>query len=1076
MGCSFADIDNDGDLDLSVCAYDSPNRLYLNDGSGKFTEAAARFGLDFKGSSVMMAFADYDCDGDLDGYLLTNNLKKLPDGARVKVTADPETGKVIVPEGMEEMIGGFYFPGAGIKTITAGQADRLYRNDGGKFTDVTEQAGIAGYEMGLAAVWWDHNQDGLPDLYVANDFYGADHLYQNNGDGTFTDVIAEAIPHTPWYSMGTDSGDLNNDGLPDFMASDMAGSTHYNDKIGMGDMDEEGWFLTYPTPRQYMRNAVYLNSGGRRYFEIAHMAGLASTDWTWSILFGDYDNDGRLDVLATNGMTRDMFNSDLKDAEAAVMAKRDHDAAAKFWASREPKRDTNMAFRNLGDLRFEDAAPGWGIDHAGVSFGAASGDLDNDGDLDLVINNYGEPASVYRNSASDRGHWLRVRLVGKESNRYGVGATARVETAGGQTLMRELSLSRGYMSAGEPVLHFGLGGETSVKRLSVDWPGGKRQTLDAPAIDRLHTLAEAGDKPVAERPAAPLFVERPTFAGSGRVEPRFDDFERQPLLPNKLSNLGPGLAWADVDGDGDDDCYLSQPAGAGGAIYFNDGGHDFHVATPKPFDQHAACEDMAPVFFDADGDGDLDLYVVSGSIECEPGAEVLRDRLYLNGGKGVFAVAPDGSLPDVRSSGSVAAAADFDRDGDVDLFVGARSIPGRYPEAPESHLLRNDGGGKFTAEVMETGLVTGALWSDVDDDSWLDLLITHEWGPVKLFHNREGKLEDATAGAGLAKRRGWWNGIAGGDIDNDGDIDYIVTNFGLNTKYKASKKKPALLFYGDLDGTGKPHLVEAKLDAGKLLPGRGFSCSRNAMPFLREKFKTYHNFASSPLDQLYTDPRLAAAIKLEADTLETGVLINDGKGRFTFEPLPRLAQVAPSFGVALYDVDGDSHLDCVLAQNFYSPQRETGRMDGGQSLVLLGDGRGGFEALSPVDSGVSLAGDAKSLTLADVDGDALPDLVFGVNNQEPKVFERNEVKAGERHFTIRLPDSPGARVTLTLSDGTRRTSEIYAGGGYLSQGPNVLYVQLPGELGVKNVSLRRPGGGTASHDPGERTEIDLRKR
>ena len=1076
-GCSFVDIDNDGDLDLFVCGYETPNQLYINDGKAKFVERAAQFGLDFNGGSVMMAFADYDCDGDLDGYLVTNDIKRVEAGTEVKLSVDAKTGEVQIPEDLREVIGAFYFRGAGIKTFAAGQADILYRNNGGKFVDVSDEAGIGGYEMGLSAVWWDHNQDGLPDLYVANDFYGQDHLYQNNGDGTFTDVIRTAIPHTPWYSMGCDSGDLNNDGLPDLMASDMAGRGHYKDKMGMGDMNEEGWFLTYPTPRQYMRNAVYINSGGPRFFEVAHMAGLASTDWTWSILFGDYDNDGWLDIFATNGMTRDLFNSDLKDAESAIKAKGDEKAASEFWGSQELKRDPNYVFHNLGDLQFEELGEAWGLDHLGVSFGAASADLDNDGDLDLVVNNFGEPASIFRNRASaGENHWLRIRLRGSESNRHGIGATVRLVTGSGQTLMRTLTLAHGYMSAGEPAVHFGLGREAQVRELKVEWPSGRVQTLANPAVDQLHTLVEpdGGERPEAASAKRTWFREQSTFNGTGRIEPYYDDFARQPLLPHRLSNLGPGLAWGDVDGDGDDDCYHSQPRGVGGAIYFNDGNHNFHVATPKPFDQHAACEDMAPVFFDADGDGDLDLYVVSGSVECEPGAEVLRDRLCLNDGKGGFATAPDGALPDLRTSGSTAAAADFDRDGDIDLFVGGRAIPGRYPEMPQSHLLSNDGKGKFSASAMEIGLVTAALWSDVDNDGWLDLMVTSEWGPVRIFQNREGNLIERTEAAGLAKLTGWWNGITGGDIDNDGDIDYVVTNFGLNTKYSASQKKPALLYYGDLDGTGKPHLIEAKVDsAGTLLPGRGFSCSRNAMPFLTKKFKTYHNFASSSLTELYTDPKLAGATRFEATTLETGMLINDGRGRFVFKPLPRLAQVAPAFGVALADLDGDSHLDCVLAQNFFSPQRETGRMDGGQSLVMQGDGCGNFTGLLPPSSGVSVPGDAKCVTIADLNADAWPDLIFGVNNDELKVFE-NTPGADLRRFQVLLPEQPGTRAAVELSDGSSRVAEVYSGSGYLGQSAAKFGFGLAGNLAVIKVELRHPDGSRSEHPVDGKQRLDLR--
>jgi hypothetical protein len=427
-GATFVDIDGDGNLDLYVCGFDRPNRLYVNRGDGTFSERASQYGLNFSGSSVMFSFADYDLDGDLDGYLLTNRYGKVR--SLDSVNFQIRDGRLIPPTELEEVVAGLVKPDGSYVTFTAGQRDHLYRNDGdGTFTDVSEQAGIAGAHLGLSATWWDYNGDAYPDLYVANDFWGPDHLYRNNGDGTFSDVNTEVLPHTPWFSMGADVADINNDGRLDFMASDMSGSNHYNQKVSMGDMNKDGWFLEYPEPRQYMRNAVYLNSGTDRFCEVAYLTGLADTDWTWSIKFADLDSDGYQDVFITNGMTRDWTNSDIRLQVSALGGKRSP-AGQRLWMSQPKKKDANKAYRNLGDLQFEDIGQSWGLDHVGVSYGAALDDLDNDGDLDLVVTNLDEQPGIYRNNGTS-GHQVKVRLRGTRSNSYGIGTTVRLHNAGG---------------------------------------------------------------------------------------------------------------------------------------------------------------------------------------------------------------------------------------------------------------------------------------------------------------------------------------------------------------------------------------------------------------------------------------------------------------------------------------------------------------------------------------------------------------------------------------------------------------------------------------------------------------------
>ncbi len=1079
MCASFGDVDNDGDPDLYVCVYDRPNRLYINQGDGTFVERAAEAGLDFVGSSVMMLFADYDVDGDLDGYLLTNqNNKPFP-------AIDVETIG-FVPEQHAELVQMGVAADGTPAMARVGQYDRLYRNNGdGTFTEVSKDAGIAGADSGLSATWWDYNDDGLPDLYVANDYFEPDHLYRNNGDGTFEDVILQAVPHTPWFSMGSDAGDINNDGMLDFLASDMSSTSHYRKKVTMGDMSA-GWFLDTAEPRQYMRNALYVNTGTGRFMEGAYLAGLADSDWTWSTRFADFDNDGRLDLFISNGMSRDWTNADL-DLEVEAMGGKLSPEGRQFWLSQQKLTEENLAFRNLGDFRFENVGAEWGLDQNLASFGATTGDLDGDGDLDLVVNNFEEQVHIYRNDSPD-GHRVVIRLHGEASNRHGVGATLRVEN-GDDIQVRYITLAGGFSAANEPAAHFGLGDRKTIERLSVRWPSGHRQVFENLPADRLYTIREPqgrAPKRTKTLPAPTLFAAGNTLDRAVHREREYNDYDRQFLLPYKLSQLGPGMSWGDVDGDGDEDLYLGAAAGQVRQLQINQGDGQFR---PTPLwaseDEHS--EDMASLFFDADADGDLDLFVVSGGVECDEGDTLLRDRLYLNDGKGRFSKSTESLPEDLRDSGGVAAAADFDRDGDLDLFVGGRSIPGRYPLTPQSRLLRNDGGvftdvtDQVAVGLRETGLVTSAVWSDADDDGWIDLLVTHEWGPVKLFANRQGQLVDRTDSAGLAARLGWWNSIAAGDLDADGDIDYVVTNLGLNTKYQATQDKPLQLYAGDFEGDGKLHLIEAKFEEGSLVPLRGRSCSSNAMPFVARKFPTYHKFAIAPLQEIYTEECLAEAHTFTANTLESGVLLNDGAGNFEFQPLPRLAQISPGYGVVLTEVDGDGDLDLYMVQNFFGPQRETGRMDGGVSLLMLGNGDGTFEPVWPKRSGLLVPGDATALTCADLNGDGWTDFVVAINDGPVHAFvNRGDDKA--RMITVRLQGrhgntlGAGARVRLQTSHGRNVVAEVYAGGGYLSQSTADLTFALAANESVKHVEVRWPDGRITNADrPVDERVITLRQ-
>ncbi len=1064
-GAAFADVDNDGDLDLYVCNYNSPNRLYVNKGDGTFEERAKAAGVDFAGASIAPVFADYDRDGDLDMYLLTNRIyaevgeSEMPPIVKINgvVTVDPRYAETHAVQ--KRVVGGFeqYF------VVQAGQRDRLYQNNGdGTFKDVSIPAGIKGNHPGLSATWWDYNNDGWLDLYVGNDYWSPDRLYRNNGDGTFTDVIESVTHHTTWFSMGGDAGDINNDGLIDFLITDMSSTTHYMAKITMGDMADSRWFLENAVPRQAMRNVMYLNSGVDRLQDVAFLTGLASSDWSWSVRFADFDNDGWQDVFVSNGTANQSFDADfaietqkLSDrlTEQGVTDPAERDRAQwEIFLRQEPRFETNLAFRNDGNLHFDKVAREWGLDEKGISHAAACADMDRDGDLDLIVGNLNEPVAVYRND-SKSGRRLLLRLDDERGNRWGIGAKVTIETAGGKQV-RQPTLSGGYYSTSEPLIHFGLGDDRKIERMTIEWASGGRRVIEDLPVDRYLTIRHADEHSGHQAPAQATFNKATEYVdaaaelhleGIRHEETPFDDYVRQPLLPAKMSQLGPGLAWGDANGDGMDDLYLGGAAGKPGQLLVQSRSGHFRAVKSGPWNDDSASEDMGIAWFDADNDRDLDLYVVSGGNEFKPDAAALMDRLYLNDGQGNFTKAPPTAIHASADSGGPVAAADFDRDGDVDLFVGGRQIPGQYPLPANSRLLRNDGG-TFTDVTDEvapglqtSGMVTSALWSDFDGDEKLDLIIAIEWGPIAFWRNTGGKLEDATAATGLADLTGWWNSITGADFNGDGRIDYVALNAGLNTKYKASHDKPALLFYGDFEGNGRMSLVEAKTSAD-VLPVRGRSCSSNAMPFLKDKFPTYRSFASATLDEIYTPECLRKSYEFKATTLESGVYMNEGDGRFTFEPFPRIAQAAPGYGAVAGDFDGDARCDVYFVQNFFTREPETGFWDGGLSLMLRGDGDGGFTPVSPVESGLIIDGDAKGLALTDIRGAGLPTFAIAQNDGPLRVL-----RGRRRLVSVRLegrdgaPPPIGARVTLRSDGQPNQTQELYAGSGYLSQSSPVLF-------------------------------------
>ncbi|MDQ8198151.1 FG-GAP-like repeat-containing protein [Pelagicoccus enzymogenes] len=1039
-GSTFADIDNDGDLDLYVCQFDAPNLLFINDGRGRFTEAAAAAGLDLQSGSVIGAFEDYDRDGDLDLFLLTNVLD---------ATAHPE-----------------------------GEPDYLFQNQGdGTFKDVTHSAGIANDRgKGHSATWWDADGDLWPDLYVSNDFEGPDHLYKNNGDGTFTDITDLALPHTAWYSMGSDFGDINNDGRLDLLTSDMANTTHFKSKVTMGDMG--GWvdFFDAQVTPQYMKNALFLNSGTHRFMEVAKMTGLSSTDWTWSTRFEDFDNDGWLDLHVTNGMVRSFTDSDMVNKIKALQSKRQIIALVK---NSPVLREKNLAFRNDGadTLHFSKVTSEWGLEHEGVSFGSVAADFDNDGDLDLVYSNYEDELSFYRNDS--QGNSLIVELAGSRSNSQGIGAQVIVESSQG-TQIRKLTVARGVLSSSQAIAHFGLGSDTAAKSVTVHWPSGTVQSFSAvPAKQKIRiqeptTGATALPAKRAVNPVSGLFTESAKELGLDftHKEETFNDMVRQPLLPHRMNTLGGGIAIGDADGDGDSDIYFSGAAGQTGALYLNDGnGHYSADAREQPWSRKVQSEEMAPLWIDINRDGALDLYVSSGSVETEAGDPSLNDSLYLNDGHGKFSEADSSIFSPVATSNSVVAAADYDRDGDLDLFVGGRVVPGEYPRAPRSALLRNDEGtlvdvtDSVAPGLADSGMVTAALWTNANGDASRDLLVLAELEAPKYYQNVGGKFAETPYDNGLKHLKGWWNSLATADVDNDGDIDYIAGNLGLNTKYKANSDHPFRIYFNDFEGSGKCNIVEAKYEGDNLLPVRGRSCSSRAMPYIAEKFPTFHDFGAASLESVYAPEKLQESLVKEATELGSGIFINNGKNKkFTFKRLPRIAQTAPIYGIAAADFNGDGNIDLALAQNFNGPQVETGRYDGGIGLLLLGEGNGEFRGTEANESGIFIEDEARGMAVVDLNADGWPDLLASRPNNQAQAYlnageQQNQSLALSFHSHIRgNPQALGAEILVTYSDKTKRAFELTANSGYLSQNEASIFLGYNSQRTPESVQVAWPDG------------------
>ncbi len=1037
QGATFVDINNSGRLDIYVCRYNAPNLLYINQGDGTFKEMAHAYGLDVVDSSVMAAFSDYDRDGWLDLYIATNilNIQAHPNGQR-----------------------GYMF----------------HNNRNGTFSDVTQAAGIKGESQSHSATWWDYDNDGWPDLYVANDYGYPDRLFHNNRDGTFTDVLSRVLPHTSFSSMGSDLGDVNNDGYIDFLVADMAATSHQRDQHLIADARGRTEELEGSAPK-YHRNALLLNTGTGAFEEAAFLAGVAATDWTWSVRLEDLDNDGHLDLFVTNGFPRDPG----ADTVQRMMRAETPAERVRIMYESPPQAEVHLALRNMGDLEFKDVSAEWGVGKKGVSFGAALGDLSGDGNLDIVYSNFHSGVTILRNDC-DTGHVVNVYLRGSVSNRYGVGATVRVESALGLQV-RQLTLSRGYMSSSEPMLHFGLGGDTSIRRMVVTWPSGHVQTFENLAVDQRYTVTEPpGRIPIPPDPPRPPTqfgeVSHDTGISLNSREEDVDEINVQRLLPVRQNPHGPALAVGDVFGNGRDDVVVGGTTLDTLRILHSSTSGQFIAADATAVPTGTTVDDGPVLLFDSAGTGRQDLLVTKGGNSLPAESAEYQPRLFLNDGHGAFQPASADALPPLPLSAGAIAAADFDHSGRLGLFIGGRVEPGRYPLPPQSALLANRGG-KFedvtdalAPGLRNVGMVTSALWTDVDGDGWPDLLLALDWGGVRYFHNNQGRgFEDWSEKAGFAAAgTGWWTSIAAADFNGDGRMDYVVGNVGLNTRYRADPAHPALLFSGDFKGSGT-QLIEGYYEGETLYPWRSRKEMGSVLPSVLKRFPTFDSYGRATLAEIVGPEKLAKARRFAATELRSGVFLSQPDGTFRFEPLPRIAQISPIQGMVAGDFGGDGHAGIYAVQNSFAPVTSIGRFDGGLSQMLTSDGRGHFTAVPPVESGLVVPGDAKALAVIDLDQDGWPDFLVTRNDNTTLAFRNNGVP-GHRSFRVLLRGTPGnptavgSRIAVELADGTTQMSEVYAGSGYYSQSTPACFFGYPDGNPPRKIRVRWPSGHSSEHD------------